>query len=49
MYEYSCVECQKVFNIMVPLARYDEEIFCPHCGQKLERHISSCYFKVKNG
>lgn len=47
LYEYYCEKCEKVYSIKVPLARYGEEIKCPHCGEPLKMHISPVFFVIK--
>lgn len=47
LYEYSCHECEKVYEVQMPLSRHGEEVKCPHCDKPLERHISPVYFTIK--
>jgi putative FmdB family regulatory protein len=46
IYEYKCVKCQKVIEVMQkftdkPLGR------CPSCGGRVSRLISNCSFQLK--
>lgn len=42
--EYRCKNCNKVFEELVK--RYDEEVVCPDCGQKVERNWSGCMYSA---
>jgi putative FmdB family regulatory protein len=46
LYDFVCYDCQKVYEVHVPVSRYDEEIKCPHCGKALVRRIAPVRFKV---
>lgn len=34
LYEYTCTECKKNFELIRGLSERDEECECPHCGKK---------------
>jgi putative FmdB family regulatory protein len=34
LYEYTCTECKKKFELIRDLAERDEECECPHCKKK---------------
>ena len=41
MYEYSCAECGKAFEELVPLRERHSKRVCPNCGsRKVERLVS---------
>ncbi len=46
LYDYVCKTCKKHFEIIVPLKDFDKKIKCKYCGKKLEKKISSVFFKV---
>jgi len=39
--DYFCTNCEKVYEIIVPLAENDKKIKCPHCKKLLKKHISA--------
>ena len=41
MQEYFCKKCAKLYEILVPLAKTDDRISCPHCEKDLIKHISA--------
>lgn len=36
-YEYICVECEEVFEKMLPMSQSDEPQACPHCGYAITK------------
>ena len=38
---YYCVECKKLFEIIVPLSLTDKKIKCRYCKKKLKKHVSA--------
>jgi putative FmdB family regulatory protein len=34
LYEYTCIECKKKFELIRNLSERDEECECPHCRAK---------------
>ncbi len=48
-YDYECIKCDVVFDIFVPLEKFDEKIKCPDCNTVLKRMISPVYFRMGNG
>ena len=38
---YYCHKCNKIYEIIVPLAENDKKIKCPHCKKVLTKHISA--------
>lgn len=42
IYEYSCKECGRKFDLLVTSERYADEQHCPHCASdRLERLFST--------
>ncbi|MCK4328781.1 zinc ribbon domain-containing protein [candidate division WOR-3 bacterium] len=39
--DYHCKQCNKIFEIIVPLSKNDKEIKCPYCKQTLRKRISA--------
>ena len=46
LYIYFCSHCNKGFELIVPLSKYDEDIECKYCGKKLVKVFSPCMIKV---
>ncbi len=46
LYEMTCFDCEKVFEVQIPLAKYDEPVKCPHCEKPLVRHVTPVRFKI---
>jgi putative FmdB family regulatory protein len=46
LYVYSCKECEKIYEVIVSLDRYDKKIKCPHCKRMLLKLFTPCYIKV---
>jgi len=46
MYDYRCEDCDKTFEIYVPLDKLEEEIKCPYCKKPLKKEMSPVFFKV---
>jgi putative FmdB family regulatory protein len=41
LYEYDCVQCQTIFDIMRPMSKMDEVVRCPSCGSSnIHKHWS---------
>jgi len=47
LYTYHCVDCAKIYEIMVKLKDYDKEIKCPHCKKPLKKQMDAPYFTIK--
>lgn len=47
LYVQDCEDCKKMYEVLVPLSRSEEEIKCPHCGRVTTRIIMPVYFKVR--
>ena len=41
VYEYLCRDCERLYEILIPLADYDKKVRCKHCNKKMERVIIS--------
>lgn len=42
IYEFRCLECKEIFEVIVMAGNEDDEIKCSHCGsQTFERVLSS--------
>lgn len=46
LYEFKCEACGELFEVMIPLAHYDEPQNCPSCKGVGERQISACNFNL---
>jgi putative FmdB family regulatory protein len=46
LYEMTCYECEKVYEVQRPLSKFDEEVKCPHCGKPLSLHVCPVRFKI---
>jgi len=50
MYFYHCDQCNKGFELIVPLSKYDEDIECKYCGDTLRKIFTPCFIsKVPGG
>ena len=47
LYSYMCSKCMKYYEYLVKLAKSDEEIKCPHCGEPLKKLMDTPYFTIK--
>ena len=47
LYTFVCKECEKIYEVIVPLKDYGTKVKCPHCKKKLEMKIMPVYFTVK--
>lgn len=46
IYLWSCVKCEKLWELMVKLKDFDKEIECPECGEKMKRLVTPVRFKI---
>ena len=37
IYEFYCSKCQKEFELLCPISKAGEPVFCPACGEKAEK------------
>ena len=51
IYEYVCSDCQSKFELLRPMSRSDEEVYCPHCQKKAKRVLSTfaCFSVDESG
>ncbi|MBW2108762.1 MAG: zinc ribbon domain-containing protein [Deltaproteobacteria bacterium] len=50
LYEFRCLKCNDLFEILVTGAKDDVEMRCPHCGaEDFERVISTTNYTVGSG
>jgi putative FmdB family regulatory protein len=47
LYDFWCKDCMKTYEVILPLAKSDEKVKCPHCKKKLKRIIAPVYFTIK--
>ncbi len=47
IYEYICIDCLKLFDIMVELKENGKEIKCPYCDKPLQKKISTPNIVIK--
>ena len=41
LYEYYCLDCMKIFEIIKKLKDFDKPVKCPYCGKELKLHITA--------
>ena len=41
LYDYSCIDCGKLYEISVKLELINKEIKCPKCGKTLKKLVSA--------
>lgn len=41
LYDYSCSECMKLYEISVKLELINKDIKCPTCGKTLKKLVSA--------
>ena len=49
LYDYECTneKCKTIYEVKVPLSKFDEEIKCPDCGKPMKRLFTfNGYIKV---
>ncbi len=46
LYEYLCAECRKILEVIVPLEKYGQKIYCPHCKKEVKRIMSPVMFRI---
>jgi putative FmdB family regulatory protein len=46
LYVYHCSKCMKVFELIIPLSKYNEPVKCKYCGTDLEKFFTPCLIKV---
>lgn len=46
LYEFSCLDCGKYFEIIVKLEDYDKSPKCPYCGKELKKLLSRPRFFI---
>ena len=46
-YDFYCKDCQKVYDIYVPLKILDNPVKCPHCEKDMTKMLSTPYFVVR--
>jgi putative FmdB family regulatory protein len=47
LYVQVCEKCDRVFEYMVPLEKFEEPIKCPGCGEETKRAMMPVLFKIK--
>ena len=46
LYVFLCSYCEKGFELIIPLAQYDEPVKCKYCGKELQKIFTPCMIKV---
>lgn len=46
LYVFSCKECNKIYELLIKLADYDEVVVCPECGKVMMKLITPVMFKI---
>jgi len=41
LYTYYCIDCEKIYEIIIKLKDCDKKVDCPHCGKELKKHITA--------
>jgi len=49
IYEYSCPDCEHVFEQSHRIGKAPKRASCPSCGKKCERHFGSVAVHFKGG
>lgn len=51
IYEYKCVSCGCVFDVVTKYDRRDDQTICGHCGvlDYHDRRVSNCHFQFADG
>ena len=50
IYEYRCLECKKVFEVLSTSSNDHQEIKCAKCGgTKVQKTISAAGFRINSG
>jgi len=47
LFDYYCKDCEKCYEVLVPLSKTKSKIKCPKCKKELKKIISPVYFSVK--
>ena len=47
LYTYLCKKCAKIYEVIVPLKKAEDDIKCPHCNTVVEKKIMPVYFRIK--
>lgn len=46
LYVKWCKNCEKVYEVIIPLKDYDKKVKCPHCKKTLGKIMTPVCFKV---
>ena len=50
IYEYKCIDCGEVSEVLMGMGSRDESVTCGHCGSNhVERILSASFISVKGG
>lgn len=50
IFEFRCLECKDLFEVLVMKNNEEEEVKCPHCGaQHFERVMSATSYSMPGG
>lgn len=49
LYQFLCTDCLKLLEFMIPLAKFESKVYCPHCKKEVKRILSPVMFRIKNG
>lgn len=46
LYIYVCQKCNKIFELLIKLADYNDVVICPDCGKVMTKLITPVMFKT---
>ncbi len=47
LYSYYCLDCEKTYEVIVPLKEYGAKVKCPKCKKELKKHIPAVHLSSK--
>lgn len=45
LHDYYCTDCERVFEVLVPMDRLDDPVKCPKCRKRLKKRFSPVRIK----
>lgn len=49
LHDYFCTDCEKVYEVLVPLKDTDKKVPCPKCEKPLKKRIAPVRIKLYGG
>jgi len=47
LYNYYFLDCEKTYEVIVPLKEYGTKVECPKCKKDLKKHITPVHLSSK--